>query len=257
MRMIGSKRAENRRLPPPRSGSVPNVRRFICVLLGLLALAVVGAGVVWMTDPTHLPLRSVRVDGDFKHLSANRLRQVVGAKATGGFFNVNVRAIRAAVMVDPWVSDVSVRRIWPDQLRVTIYEQRAIAYWGDHSLLSDRGKPFAPPPSTFPVGLVHLAGPQGSEALVVKRYGQLADWFRPLGLRISSVTLNDRRSWSFSVDGAFDVIVGRTDFETRVQRLVSTLPRTSDRLQNSAVIDLRYTDGFAVRPRVTGENDAG
>ncbi|MFO1436255.1 MAG: cell division protein FtsQ/DivIB [Gammaproteobacteria bacterium] len=255
--MISARRSANRRLPPTRSEESFNLRRSVCIVFGLLALAVVGAAVVWITDPSHLPLRSVRVDGDFRHLSAERLRQVVASKASGGFFNVNVQAIRTAVMADPWVSDVSVRRIWPDQLHVTIHEQRAIAYWGDHSLLSDRGKPFTPPASTFPVGLVHLTGPQGSEALVIRRYSQLADWFRPLGLRIRSVTLNDRRSWAFSVDGAFDVIVGRTDFEARVQRLVATLPRASERLQNSAVIDLRYTDGFAVRPRVTGENDAG
>jgi cell division protein FtsQ len=254
--MISALRTGNRRLPDPRAEREDLRWYLFGTLLGIVLIGAVAA-TVWMMDPVNMPLRSVRVDGEFRHLSADRLRQVVASKATGGFFSVNVQAIRSAVMADPWVRDVSVRRIWPDQLRVTIVEQRAIAYWRKDGLLNERGRAFKAPPSTFPVGLVQLAGPDGTESLVLKRYQQLADWFRPLGLRVNRVELNDRRSLSFGIDGAFDVIVGRTDFEARVQRLLSTLPRASERLRNSEVIDLRYTDGFAIRPRGTVDDDAG
>jgi cell division protein FtsQ len=254
--VIAALRSGNRRLPDPKAG-LENWRWYFFGAVFVVLLGAGGAATVWMMNPVNMPLRSVRVDGEFRHLSADRLRQVVASKATGGFFSVDVQAIRAAVMADPWVRDVSVRRIWPDQLRVTIVEQRAIAYWRRDSLLNERGRPFRAPVSTFPVGLVQLAGPDGTEMLVLKRYQQLADWFRPLGLRVNRVELNDRRSLTFAIDGAFEVIVGRTDFEARVQRLLSTLPRASDRLRNSEVIDLRYTDGFAIRPRGTVDDDAG
>jgi cell division septal protein FtsQ len=39
--------------------------------------------------------------------------------------------------------------------------------------------------------------------------------------------------------------------------LLVTLPRVADRLQQIEVIDLRYTNGFAIRPRGAADNDAG
>jgi cell division protein FtsQ len=228
----------------------------VSAALATLTLVLAGCAVAWLLDPHNLPIRSVRIDGEFRHLSATRLRSVVTAEATGGLFSVNVQDIRAALMADPWVRDVSVRRIWPDHLRVTVYEQRAIAYWGETGLLNDRGQVFHPTRASFPLGLVQLRGPAGSEGVVLRRYRQLAQWFRGHGLRIASVALTERRAWSFSIDGGFQVIVGRNDFEARVQRLLATLPRAPERFRDGAVIDLRYTNGFAIRPR-TAEPDAG
>jgi len=247
-------RARNRRKEPPRQRPWG---LYAGGALATCALLLAAYSVHWMLNPHNMPIRSVRVDGEFRHLSAERLHQVVAAEATGGFFNVNVQDIRAAVMADPWVRDVAVRRIWPDQLHVTVIEQRAIAYWGDDGLLNDRGQAFNAPRGTFPHGLVQLRGPKGTELQVLNRYRQLANLFRPLGLRVGRVELTDRRAWSFTIDGGFHVVVGRTDFEGRVQRLLATLPRVSDRLQQSEVIDLRYTNGFAIRPRGTADDDAG
>jgi cell division protein FtsQ len=247
-------RARNRRKEPPR-------RRpwglYVGGALVTCALLLAAYSVHWMLDPHNMPIRSVRVDGEFRHLSADRLHRVVAAEATGGFFNVNVQDIRAAVMADPWVRDVAVRRIWPHQLHVTVIEQRAIAYWRDDSLLNDRGQAFHAPAGTFPHGLVQLIGPSGTERVVLNRYRELANWFRPLGLRVGRVELTDRRAWSFSIEGGFHVVVGRSDFEGRVKRLLVTLPRVADRLQQIEVIDLRYTNGFAIRPSGAADNDAG
>ncbi|MGQ0657050.1 MAG: cell division protein FtsQ/DivIB [Chromatiales bacterium] len=222
--------------------------------VGVLLMIVVA--VIWLLDPLSMPLRSVRVDGEFRHLSAARLRNVVAAEAKGSFFSVNVQAIRAAVMADPWVRDVSVRRIWPDALGVTVYEQRAIAFWGENGLLNERGSVFHPPRDTFPSGLIRLSGPSGTETAVLRRYQQLQTWFRPLGLRVANVELTPRRAWSFAVDEGFRVLVGRNDFETRVRRLIATLRRFPERLRQSELIDLRYTNGFAIRPPAVAHADA-
>jgi len=243
----------NRRVQP----RVARLRWFLGAFFSVGVTLLGAVAIMWMLNPQHMPIRSVRVDGEFRHLLPARLRSVVAAEATGGFFNVDVDDIRAAVMADPWVRDVSVRRMWPDALRVTVYEQRAIAYWGSDGLLNERGKVFHAPRATFPPGLVYLSGPAGSEAVVLGRYQQLRSWFRPLGLRVAKVELTPRRAWSFAIDGGFRVIVGRNDFEARVQRLVATLPRSPERLRESAVIDLRYTNGFAIRPRSSGDADAG
>ncbi len=250
-----SGRQSNRRIA--RDDGVHRWRWFAGTFFTVASVLTTSAAAIWLTDPAQMPIRSVRIDGEFRHLSAGRLSSVVAAEATDGFFSANVQGIRAAVMADPWVRDVSVRRIWPDALNVTVFEQRAIALWGENGLINDRGNVFRAPRETFPPGLIRLSGPRGSEGEVLLRCQQLQEWLRPLGLRVTGVELTSRRAWSFTVDGGIRVLVGRSDFETRVRRLIATLPRSPERLRRSDVIDLRYTNGFAVHPRAATTPDAG
>ena len=252
-------RNRNRRIEPPAWPS--RWRWFAGTFVTVGMLIALAAAVSWLLDPRNLPIREVRVVGAFTHLSPNALQRVVASKATGGFFSVDVESIRRAVMRDPWVSDVSVRRIWPDSLQVLVTEQHAVAYWGSNGLLNADGVLFHPPQASFPpasAGLLHLSGPEGSEGVVMERYRQLKTWFRPLGLAVDKVDLNSRRAWTFELHGGIRVIVGRGDFDARVQRLLTTLPRSiGAHLSAIATIDLRYTNGFAVTPRINADNTAG
>ncbi|HTT09150.1 MAG TPA: cell division protein FtsQ/DivIB [Gammaproteobacteria bacterium] len=224
-----------------------------------VALAGTLAAVSWLQDPQHLPIREVRINGELRHLSPVHVQQAVLAEATGGFFSVDVDRIRAAVLGDPWVREVSVRRVWPDTLVVTVSEQHPLAYWGTAALISAEGAVFRPAPEQFPAGLPLLTGPEGAQMTLLNRYRQLQAWFAPLGLSVQQVDLNPRRSWRFTVVNeqagggmsvAIEVVVGRADFDARVQRLITAWPRTVGVRENDiASVDLRYTNGFAVRLR--------
>lgn len=254
--MRGFGRKHNRRLmPTPRHAAWA---WFLGAFFTVGALLAGSFGLEWMLDPKNLPIREVRVDGEFRRLSPAHLQQVVAAEATGGFFSVDVEAIRAALMSDPWVREVIVRRVWPDALAVTVLEQRAIAYWGDDALINEEGRVFHPHPSTFPAGLFQLRGPPGGETVVLDRYRQLSAWFKPLGLAVASVELSPRRAWGFHLAGGPRVVVGRSDFESRVRRFIDTLPQAvGARVLQAEVVDLRYTNGFAVRLRAEGNGSAG
>ncbi len=65
-------------------------------------------------------------------------------KVRGGFFNLDVDAVRLALLGEPWVSEVTVKRIWPDALRVIVIEQIPVVRWGDSGLLNPAGEYFAP-----------------------------------------------------------------------------------------------------------------
>lgn len=259
--MLSLRRPHNRRVVTPGLWQ----RRGLAWAAALGAAAV-GAGslaaVNWLRDPQHLPIREVRIAGELRHLSPAHVQQAVLAEATGGFFSVDVDRIRAAVLGDPWVREVSVRRVWPDTLVVTVSEQHPLATWGTATLINAEGAVFRPALEQFPAGLPLLTGPEGAQVTLLNRYRQLQAWFAPLGLRVRQVDLNPRRSWRFivandpaggmtlAVGGEIEVIVGRTDFDARVQRLITAWPRTvGAREDEIAAVDLRYTNGFAVRLR--------
>lgn len=213
--------------------------------IGVLVGTAIVAGFVWMMKPATLPIKQVHIEGEFLRLDTNRLQMLVTDKVRGGFFNIDVAAIRSALMALSWVKDVSVHRAWPDGLRVVVDEQIAIVRWNETGLLNDQGQFFSPGKSSFPQGLPVLEGPDESQKLLLERFKLLRDTY---GLSLVSLHLNDRRAWAFKLDTGLSVVLGRKDFDNRIERFVNVvIQNLGEKLSQANEIDMRYTNGFAVR----------
>jgi cell division protein FtsQ len=218
------------------------------VLFAILVAAALGLGASHLLDPRTLPIRHVRVNGEFLHLSPASLQEAASDVVRGGFFNVNVEAVRAALLREPWVREVTVRRVWPDALSVHVTEQVPAARWGDAGLLNGDAEPFAPEPDTWPSGLPRLLGPPGAESALLEEYRYMSAALAGPGLKVAQVDLSERRSWSLTLDGGPKIVLGRRDARSRFDRFSMALPgHLLDALPRIAVVDLRYTNGFAVR----------
>ena len=216
---------------------------FSAGLAVLLAVAV-----AYLLDPHTLPIRLVRVDGEFRHLSPAALQARAENVVRGGFFNVNVEVIRSAMLQESWVSEVTVQRIWPDELSLHVQEQVAVARWGEDVLLNEQGRPFKPDAGTLPGNLPVLHGPSGAESEVLARFRSLQRAFAPHHLSVVDLRLSERRSWSFTLAGGPSVDLGRSDIAARVERFVAYVPAfLAGDLTRMDVVDMRYTNGFAVR----------
>jgi cell division protein FtsQ len=244
-------RKQNRRLrKEPRRPIRINWIALISAFIVADVLALLGWAIDRLADPNTLPIREVHIEGEFRQLQPEQLRLLVDDHVYGGFYSVRVAAIRDALMRNPWVSDVMVRRVWPDGLQVTVYERRAVARWGNKGLLTADAILFSPPQDSYPSGLVHLDGPEGTEALVLAKLHELESQLQALHDEVSQLSLSARRSWSFALKQGPTVMVGRTDFKQRVERFVAQyqsvlLPNEED----VDLIDLRYPNGFAVRSK--------
>lgn len=213
----------------------------------LLAVLLV-FGVLHMMNPMTFPIRHVEINGEFVHLAPGALQAVAENVVRGGFFNVNVETVRRAVLREPWVREVIVRRVWPQSLRLEVQEQRAAALWGTGALLNADGTVFRPDPATFPPGLPHLSGPAGTELLLLERYRFVAEVLAGAGLGVESLALSARRSWRMGLAGGQEVILGRTQFVERVHRFsAAARGELAPRLDAVRIADMRYTNGFAIR----------
>lgn len=214
-------------------------------LMAVLVTTVIVAGSLWMMKPTTLPIKQVHIEGEFLRLDTNRMQELVSDKVRGGFFNINVAAIRNTLIALPWVKEVSVHRIWPDGLRVVVNEQTAVVKWNETGLLNDQGHYFAPEKDSFPNGLPVLEGPEDSQELLLKRLKLLKQFY---GLSVVRLRLNERRAWQFQLDNGLSVVLGRKDFESRIDRFVHVVIKNmGEKLSQAREIDMRYTNGFAVR----------
>ena len=217
-----------------------------------ITVAVVLAGaVVWgverLRDPHTLPLRAVQVEGEFRHLSEVELQQAVLPHVRGGFFTVDVARVQRAAQSLPWVQQASVRRVWPDTLQVHVVEQRAVARWGGQGLLNAEGELFRPA-ENLPEGLPELHGPEGREAAVLLQYGDALRLLAPGGLKVARLVQDERRAWTLELEGGVTLALGRGDPNARLARFVRVYPTVfAERAARLRAVDLRYSNGFAVR----------
>lgn len=224
-----------------------NVRTLSGLLLtGVLATLVV-VGMQWFSDPYRFPINVVEVKGDYRYLDRDQLESAVADHTGGGFFTVDVAAIRAAAEQLPWVYKAKVQRVWPDTLRLVIEEQQPVAHWRDAALLNVFGQVFEPKDTAGLPVLPGMAGPDGHERKVLEIYRQASGMLAPLGLQVKEVGLDERRALSLVLDGGIRLELGRTDARLRLQRFVQVYPSVFEgQLQQLQRVDLRYSNGFSV-----------
>lgn len=218
--------------------------------LATLAGSVIGLTMMldWMQDPHQWPVQTVNIKGTFRHLQQTRLQNEVAPLASAGFFGMNVSVIQAQLQDLPWVEQVSVRRVWPDRLRIVVREQQPVAYWGEKGFLNPRAQVFEPEQSVDLQALPRFEGPDGYQQRVLLMYRQLQGMLKPLQLSVGSLRLDARRTWRVQLSNDLTVEIGRSNPVDRIARFVRVYPAILAAGTGQMMsVDLRYSNGFAVR----------
>ncbi|MCF6280940.1 MAG: cell division protein FtsQ/DivIB [Candidatus Polarisedimenticolaceae bacterium] len=219
----------------------------LCVLFLTLGLAL-HYGTRWLQQPTTMPLQHVVINGEFKNLQSAELRDLVMAAAAGGFFAVDMQAMRRAVEQQAWVDSASVRRIWPDTLYVDVVEQVPLARWAKAALINQRGEVFEPGDGIYPAGLPHLNGPYDRSYEVANRYRQIGADLKRVGLKIKFLRVNPRMAWLMVTEDGIRFEMGSQDVAQRLNRFIDLYPGlAADREERLRGVDLRYRHGFALQ----------
>lgn len=222
----------------------------------LLAVALL-VGVGWVAlklgDPATLPVRAVKFDGDLMRVDRHQLQRNLAPLASTGLLLVDVGALRTMVEAAPWVDRAYVRRVWPDSVQITVIEQQPLARWDETRLVNTRGELFAPAAVDLPAEMPWLRGPEGQAVVLVDQYRLLDPLLQRVGQRIVRLELDSRRAWTLELANGMQIELGRHAVRERLQRLVGLLDHWSeDELSRIARVDLRYTNGFAIRWKTQG-----
>lgn len=123
-----------------KKSSVPTLSfKWVSWVLPLVvACAVLFIAKDYFNNPNTLPVNKIRVHGEFINVDEAMLHKAVSSSVSGGYFNVDVEQVRTVVEKLAWVSEASVRRVWPDTLSVSILEQKPIATSKNLGLINKR-----------------------------------------------------------------------------------------------------------------------
>ncbi len=208
------------------------------------ALTLYGVLMMFLQLPI-FPLREVEVTGRVARTTRDQVQAIVVEQLKGNFFTLDLDAARAAFQKLPWIRRATLRRHWPDRLEVEVEEHVALARWRDSALVNTYGEVFEAATSEI---LPVFSAPEGTATEVAQRYDAFRTSLEPLGKRPVHVALSARRAWQLKLDDGEVLELGRSQMEERLQRFVSAYGRTLAQLPHRSYrIDLRYSNGFAVR----------
>lgn len=218
-----------------------------------LLLVVLGISILiystfsWMTDDQRLPLSQLMVEGDLEHVSSSDIQNaLMSLPHIGTFMTQDVDELQQALRKVPWVAQVSIRKQWPNLIKVYIVEHKAVAIWNGNTLLNKDGDVFNASPSDASEASVNLYGPKGSSEKVLQAWQESSKKLASIGRVITSVVLNDRQAWQIILDNGIRLELGKDAREDRLNRLIKLYSRLGDKTDQISYIDLRYDTGAAI-----------
>lgn len=216
------------------------------VVVGIFVL-LSGYGALWALKPENFPVTGVQIVNDQGFVPQAVLTELVMPHLGRGFIRLDVSAIADSLMQQPWVKQVTVRRIWPDSLVIRILEHQPEAQWNQEGILSLSGKYIEPDLKDFRLSLPQLLGPAGQQLLVYKQFKIFEEALRPYGLKVLRVELADRGAWSLQLDSQTQVLLGKVEVMKRFERFIKSFDTI---IEKQGVVphtvDCRYTSGIAV-----------
>lgn len=232
---------------------------FVCVLIGLISIA------WWLTnllmDQENLPVNSVVISGEMPYTTREDILGAMSTVNLGNFFQLDVNEVQSQVSALPWVYSVSVRKQWPNEVKLYIVDQTPVALWNGDFLLNEFGKAFQADIDDLKEALPQFFGPEGSELVALENYTNLNGLLEYRGLAIDELVLSERFSWQLSLNDGVMLNLGRENRVKRVQRFMDVYPLIKSHIEQQPkqknnrnkqlkqavdYIDLRYDTGMAV-----------
>lgn len=201
----------------------------------------------WMWDEERLPLSKIILQGELTHVGAQDVQQSFAQlDHIGTFMSQDIDVLQTVVQQIPWVSHASIRKQWPDTVKIFLTEYQAAAIWNGNALLDDKGDIFHGDLGQVIGERVKLYGPEGSSHEVLNVWREVSPKVSLLGLSITSVVLNERRAWQMILDNGIRLELGKESLDERLARFISLYNRLGSESEQVSYIDLRYDTGAAI-----------
>ncbi|MDA8389835.1 MAG: cell division protein FtsQ/DivIB [Gammaproteobacteria bacterium] len=223
-------------------------RRTGIMLAIILPVMAGGLAVHRLLAPGRFPVRMVRFVGHFPRVPRDRLVAAVSPFMHANFYALDLAAVAAAVRTVPWAAHVSVTRRFPRTLDIVLRDQKLVAQWAGGGFVNARGAQIHLDGVGKPAGLPIFYGPKGDESQMLSRYQQFSTILAPRSLTITRLWLSARQAWRARLGDGVTIVLGRRP-HARLVRLVQVFPQLAAQIPHMRSIDLRYTNGFAVRWR--------
>jgi len=214
----------------------------------LAPIVAITSAYFWIQNPENLTIKSVEVTGDLSVLSKKQLQPIIESYVKTNLYLLDVKGLEKKIESNPWVHSASMTHVWPDKLTVKIYEQKPVAYWGDKAMLAENGEiikaVLAEKSSDFPL----LYSPENKGRNMATGFLKIRQMMKGFPVKLVEFKEDARGSWKIKLENGMTLKVGREHQAKRLKRfMVAYQQSLKDVVEKISVVDLRYTNGLAVK----------
>lgn len=221
-------------------------RKIIRYLLLIILLVVTYKVILNYLEPQVFPIEHLKLNGEFNRINVPQLQQSIKPLAKG-FFSTNMMKLKREIERMPFVDEVSIKRIWPNTLLLTLTEIEFVADWGKDAALTSHGQ-VMPIKVQSEKQLPVFFGPENQASKMLEQYKELSTLLLPYNLSIAELSLNLRNSWRITLDNGTQILLGRKDIYPHLATFLQVYPKIK-KLQDEKIvsIDLRHSNGLSVK----------
>lgn len=220
---------------------------FILTLAGIV-LALWYTGVREYVGWIDRQIGAVEVQGATRHIDKAAVEQGLWAQINAPLLDLDLQRLHESLVEQPWINEASIKRSWPAAIEVQLTEEVPVARWGGKGLLNHEGDIFWPELKPEYESLPQLNGPSHETVRIMQQYHDLSQLFSRSQMRILGLTLEPRGAWDIELDNGIHIIAGREELMPRLRRFLDVYAaQLADRAAEVAEVDIRYTNGVAVR----------
>ncbi|OTA21823.1 cell division protein FtsQ [Xenorhabdus beddingii] len=203
----------------------------------------------WMKDSNRLPLSKLVLTGTRHYTTNDDVRQsILSLGAPRTFMTQDVNVIQEKIEQLPWIRQVTVRKQWPDELKIHLVEYVPYARWNNTQMLDAEGRVFSLPMERSASGSYPmLFGPEGRENDVLDGYRTMSALLEKHHIKLKALSITARNSWRLVLDNNIQLEVGSRYQKERVKRFIELSPLLLKNTEKRVdYVDLRYDSGAAV-----------
>lgn len=230
-----------------------------CILISIATISIIWSVYkikIWVNFTCCSPVSYMIVTGKRFYTTDTDIHQLIEKLgALGAFVTKDVNIIQKQIESLPWIQQVSIRKQWPDILKIHIVEYIPVAFWNDFQTISTTGTIFKVPKKyrgdddTTVIPLLY--GPEGSEQTVLANYYVFNEILKSSKFQIKSVKMDTRYSWQLILQDNIHLKLGRNNIIERLCYFIKIYPILIQKINNNNkcidYIDLRYRSGFVVK----------
>ncbi|CUR53653.1 Cell division protein FtsQ [Serratia symbiotica] len=230
--------------------------QIIGILLFLIILGImIWYGLVifnWMKNDNHQPFLQLIITGERYYTTNDDIRDLIlKLNKPLTFMKQDIYAIQKQIQKLPWIKHISIRKKWPNELKIHLVEYTPVVYWNDIYKIDINGISFKEPKAWVnKKTLPFLYGPKGSEKEVLEGYRIMNNMLHSKNYILKTVLMRTRHSWQLTLDNNAKLELGRNNYINRLQRFIDLYPilQQKEKIEKKRIsyIDLRYESGASV-----------
>jgi len=205
-----------------------------------------------LISAAYFVFRNLDVEIEKFHIRGNltakeqiRVADLLGEQDFGGILSVDLDEVRLLLDGMGWARDVTVRRVWPAILDISLVKETPVARWGEGMFISPAGNLLELPDTypKLPAFAVGISSPR--EAMKVFR---LVSHLAALSQqKVTALRQDIHGGWRVRFNSGIEVFLGTGRLSERMQRFNKVFKGLRGQGAAITYMDLRYHNGVAVR----------